>query len=290
MNGLFIVDKEAGMTSRDVVNAIIRKTETGKVGHTGTLDPIATGVLVICVGKATKFVEFLSATEKEYEARICLGKETDTLDRTGTVLKEELVSLSDEEIDSTLMHFLGSYEQEVPKYSAVKVAGKKLYEYARAGKEVSLPKRVVEIKKIERITPVQRENGKIYFSIRVVVSKGTYIRSLIRDIATSLHTIGTMEELRRTRQGDFGIERAIPLDDLHLTDLIPISKFLDNIYTVVCDDVLKKDVLNGKILENIYHQGQVVFKDEEGLVLALYQTYEKDKNKIKPYIMLGGVE
>lgn len=290
MNGFFIIDKEAGMTSRDVVNAIIRKTETGKVGHTGTLDPIATGVLVICVGKATKFVEFLSATEKEYEARICLGKETDTLDRTGTVLKEELVSLSDEEIDSALMHFLGSYEQEVPKYSAVKVAGKKLYEYARAGKEVSLPKRVVEIKKIERITPIQRENGKIYFSIRVVVSKGTYIRSLIRDIATSLHTIGTMEELRRTRQGDFGIERAIPLDDLHLTDLIPISKFLDNIYTVVCDDVLKKDVLNGKILENIYHQGQVVFKDEEGLVLALYQTYEKDKNKIKPYIMLGGVE
>ena len=290
MNGIFIVDKEPNVTSRDVVDAIIRKTETRKVGHTGTLDPIATGVLVICVGKATKLVELLSATEKEYIASICLGKETDTLDRTGNILKEEEVSLEDERIDSVLNSFLGSYEQEVPKYSAVKVHGKKLYEYARNGEEVTLPKKTVEIRDIKRISDIRREEGKLFFSIKVVVSKGTYIRSLIRDIASKLETIGTMEELRRTRQGVFTIDEALPLEEIHLNHLLPISKVLDNFYTVICDDVLKKDVLNGKILKNIYHQDKVVFQDKEGLVLAIYQVYEKEPEMIKPYVMLGGVE
>ncbi len=290
MNGIFLIDKPEGITSREVVDTIIRKTETRKVGHTGTLDPMATGVLLICVGKATKLVKFLTAADKEYEARICLGVETDTLDRTGNLIKEENCSLEEESIDRVLESFLGEYEQEVPKYSAVKVNGKKLYEYARAKVEVSLPKRKVSIYELKRVSPLEKRDGKIFFSIRTKVSKGTYIRSLVRDIALRLHTIGMMQELRRTRQGAFSIEECKPLEDIHLVDLHPISSVLKGLYTVTCDDVLKKDVLNGKILTDKYHHDRVVFQDREGSLLAIYQVYEKDTTKIKPYVMLGGVK
>lgn len=290
MDGLFFIDKPKGITSRDVVNTVIRKTETRKVGHTGTLDPLATGVLIVCVGKATKLVDILTATEKVYEAEICLGIETDTLDVEGIVLKEECVTLSEEKIDDVLKNMVGEYEQEVPKYSAVKVNGKKLYEYARENKEVSLPTRVVTIFEIERISPLRNENGKVYFSIRTKVSKGTYIRSLIRDIAIKLNTIGIMNNLRRVRQGNFTIDMCKNLDDIYLADLHPLADVLSDVYQVVVDDVLKKEVLNGKILKNTYNQDRILFKDREGALLALYQIYEKDDTKIKPYIMIGGIK
>ena len=290
MNGIFFIDKPSGMTSREVVDTIIRKTETRKVGHTGTLDPLATGVLIVCVGKATKLVDLLTCEDKEYEARVCLGMETDTLDKEGTILYEESVHLTESQIDEALSSLIGSYQQEVPKYSAIRVNGKKLYEYARNQEEVFLPTREVTIYQLKRISPVMEEQGKVYFSIRTKVSKGTYIRSLIRDIARKLHTYGNMEELRRIQQGTFAIENCIPLEDLHLSDLHPISSVLTNFYTVTCSDELKKEVLNGKILENIYHQDKVVFKDSDGLVLAVYQIYEKDRLMMKPQIMLGGVE
>lgn len=290
MNGIFFIDKPKGITSREVVNTIIRKTETRKVGHTGTLDPLATGVLIVCVGKATKLVDVLTATEKVYEAEICLGKETDTLDVEGTIIREEQVSFTEEQIDSVLDSMLGEYDQEVPKYSAVKVNGKKLYEYAREKKEVVLPTRKVSILEIERISPICNQDGKVFFSIRTKVSKGTYIRSLIRDIAYRLGTIGTMENLRRIKQGKFTINQCKNLDDIHLSDLHPIKDALCDIYTVVTDDVLKKDVLNGKILENTYNQEKLLFQDKEGALLALYQIYEKDNTKIKPYVMIGGIK
>lgn len=290
MDGIFFIDKPKGITSRDVVNTVIRKTETRKVGHTGTLDPLATGVLIVCVGKATKLVDILTATEKVYEAEICLGIETDTLDVEGIVLKEECVTLSEEKIDDVLKNMVGEYEQEVPKYSAVKVNGKKLYEYARENKEVSLPTRVVTIFEIERISQLRNENGKVYFSIRTKVSKGTYIRSLIRDIAIKLNTIGIMNNLRRVRQGNFTIDMCKNLDDIYLADLHPLADVLSDVYQVVVDDVLKKEVLNGKILKNTYNQDRILFKDREGALLALYQIYEKDDTKIKPYIMIGGIK
>ncbi len=290
MDGIFFIDKPKGITSRDVVNTVIRKTETRKVGHTGTLDPLATGVLIVCVGRATKLVDVLTATEKVYEAEICLGIETDTLDIEGTILNEQSVTIEEEQIDDALKAMLGEYEQEVPKYSAVKVDGKKLYEYARENKEVVLPTRMVTIFSIERISPLRTENGKIYFSIRTKVSKGTYIRSLIRDIATKLNTIGIMSNLRRIQQGKFTIDMCKNLDDVHLSDLHPLADALANIYQVITDDVLKKDILNGKIIENTYNQDRILFKDKEGALLALYQTYEKDNTKIKPYIMIGGIK
>ena len=146
-----IIDKEKGITSRDVVNAVVKKFNTKRVGHTGTLDPIATGVLVICVGSATKLVSELTCDNKEYIATVELGTLTDTLDNTGKVLKEENIYVTKEEIIAALNSFKVKYLQEVPIYSAVKINGKKLYEYARNGEKVELPKRQVEIKSIDLI-------------------------------------------------------------------------------------------------------------------------------------------
>ncbi len=289
MNGLFFIDKDSGCTSRDVVNEIIKKVETNKVGHTGTLDPIASGVLVICVGKATKLVSKLMAEEKEYEVSVTLGIKTDTLDITGQVLKEEEVYVSKKQIEDVLDSFIGTYEQEVPIYSAVKVAGKRLYEYAREGKQVVLPKRMVNIKQIKLISEPQMVDNHLVFKIRTTVSKGTYIRSLVSDIAKRLNTIGTMSSLRRIRLGNIRIDKCQKIDDLRLQDLVPVSEVLGDYPNIVVDEVLKKDILNGKIVENKYNSPEVVFVDKNNHVLALYKTYDKDNTKIKPDVMLGGI-
>lgn len=289
MNGVFLVDKEAGVTSRDVVNEIIKKTETNKVGHTGTLDPLATGVLAVCVGRATKLVDYLTNADKTYIAEITLGIETDTLDLEGSVLKEEIPMLTDENIFQAVMSMKGKYEQEVPIYSAIKVNGKKLYEYAREGIAVELPKREVEIYDISVVSPVVRENNKIIFSVECSVSKGTYIRSLVRDIAYKLNTIGIMSKLRRIKQGNFLIEDCKEIDDIRIADMVSINELLKGSNMLTVDDILKKDILNGKIISNIYNEKKIVFIDNEDLVLALYEVYHKDNTKMKPTIMLGGI-
>lgn len=290
MNGVFLVDKEAGVTSRDVVNEIIKKTETNKVGHTGTLDPLATGVLAICVGRATKLVDYLTSVNKTYIAEVTLGIETDTLDLEGNVLREEPVSFTEQKIKEAVLSMKGKYAQEVPIYSAIRVNGKKLYEYAREGISVELPKRDVEIFEISLVSPVVRENGKIIFSIECNVSKGTYIRSLVRDIAKKLNTIGIMSKLRRIKQGNFLIENCKLIEDVRLADMICIKELLKDTNMIVADDVLKNDILNGKIISNIYGIDEVVFIDSDDLVLAIYRTYEKDTTKLKPYIMIGGLK
>lgn len=290
MDGVFLVDKEAGVTSRDVVNEIIKKTETSKVGHTGTLDPLATGVLVICVGKATKLVDYLSSADKTYIAEITLGLETDTLDCEGSIKNEKFVSCSDEEIIKAIFSMKGKYEQEVPLYSAVKVNGKKLYEYAREGLKVELPKREVQIFDIKLSSPIKRYDGKIIFSIECRVSKGTYIRSLVRDIALKLHTIGIMSKLRRVKQGRFSVENCKKIDDIRIKDMIGIRDLLSDLPTVTVDNGLKKDILNGKILDSLYNTNQVLFVDQNNFALAIYHIYDKDKTKLKPYIMIGGIK
>ena len=290
MDGVFLVDKESGVTSRDVVNEIIKKTETSKVGHTGTLDPLATGVLVICVGKATKLVDYLSSADKTYIAEITLGLETDTLDCEGSIKNEKFVSCSDEEIIKAIFSMKGKYEQEVPLYSAVKVNGKKLYEYAREGLKVELPKREVQIFDIKLSSPIKRYDGKIIFSIECRVSKGTYIRSLVRDIALKLHTIGIMSKLRRVKQGRFSVENCKKIDDIRIKDMIGIRDLLSDLPTVTVDNGLKKDILNGKILDSLYNTNQVLFVDQNNFALAIYHIYDKDKTKLKPYIMIGGIK
>lgn len=286
MNGILIIDKPKGITSRDVVNTVVKKFNTKKVGHTGTLDPLATGVLVICVGSATKLVDELTCNDKEYIASVELGTLTDTLDNTGNILKEENCTKTKEEIVNMLNNFKGKYLQEVPKYSAVKINGKKLYEYARENIEIELPKREVEIKNIELLSDIEYIENKTIFKFKCSVSKGTYIRSLIRDIANKLGTIGIMTDLRRIRQGKFNIENSINLEEMSENKLINIIDILDY-KKIELNNNIKKQVLNGAIIDNIYDINEVLFI-ENNEAIALYKIYDKDSKKLKPYKMFKG--
>lgn len=183
--GILIIDKPEGYTSRDIVNIVGRFLNTPKVGHGGTLDPIATGVLVVAVGDGLKILEFLGNDTKEYIATVKLGVSTDTLDISGNIIKEqENYFLNQVELDDAIKSFKGKYFQEVPLYSSVKVNGKRLYKYAREKEDVILPKREVEIFEIELLSVNHDE-----LKFRAVVSKGTYIRSLIRDIGENKNTL-----------------------------------------------------------------------------------------------------
>ena len=286
MNGILIIDKPKGITSRDVVDTVVKKLNTKKVGHTGTLDPIATGVLVVCVGDATKLVEDLTCDDKEYIASVELGTITDTLDSTGRILKDEKCVKTKDEIVISLNSFKGKYMQEVPIYSAVKINGKKLYEYAREGINIDLPKREVEIKNIELVDNVKYKNNKTYFGFKCTVSKGTYIRSLIRDISNKLNAIGIMTDLRRTRQGKFKIEDSILLEDVCLEKLINIVDILD-LKKVKLTKNMEKEILNGAIIDNIYECDEVLFI-KDNVAIAIYKKYDKDINKLKPYKMFKG--
>ena len=278
MDGILLIDKPKGVTSRDVVNCVVKKLNIKKVGHTGTLDPIATGVLVICVGKATKLVNYLTSTEKEYIATVELGTKTDTLDNTGKIIEEQKANIKKEEILNALESFKGKYVQEVPIYSAVKVNGKKLYEYARNGEKVELPKREVEVKNIELIGDSSYINNKTIFKFKCIVSKGTYIRALINDIATKLNTIGIMTDLRRIKQGKFNIDDCIEINNIELSKLISIINVLDCKKIELSSDIEKK-VLNGNKLKNIYNANKVMFI-KENKAIDLYEGNEELKISI----------
>lgn len=281
MNGIIVVNKPKGITSRDVVNKVCKILNTKKVGHTGTLDPIASGTLVLCIGNATKLVEELTSYDKEYIATVKLGVLTDTLDTTGKVLKTQNLKLKKEELIKTLNSFIGTYKQEVPIYSAVKINGKKLYEYARCNIDVTLPKRSVTIHDIELL-----DFNKDNYKFRVKVSKGTYIRSLIKDINDKLNVIGSMEDLIRTKQGMFSLNDSYTLDNIENKEykLISIEEVLKKYNTVTIDEALYKKIKNGAIIDNTYNADKIVFK-YNNKVIAIYKKYDKDHNKLKPYKM-----
>ncbi len=264
MNGILLVDKEKGLTSRDVVNEISKILHTKKVGHTGTLDPLATGVLVVCLGNYTKLTSLLTSMEKEYIATMKLGILTDTLDITGNILKEEKVKISPEEIKKVFAIFPKKYVQEVPLYSAVKVNGKKLYEYARENIEVTLPKKEVLIKKLEIINI---QDDTIIF--KALVSKGTYIRSLINDLASKLNTVGVMTDLRRTKQGNFKIEDCHKLKDINEKMLITVDKIFNYPVININEEQFKK-VINGNMLK-LNCQDEFVFVSFNNKKIAIYQ-------------------
>ena len=213
MDGLILINKQKGFTSHDVVNVIRKKLNTKKVGHTGTLDPNATGVLPILIGKGTKISKYLMEHDKTYIATLKLGEKTDTGDSEGQVIEEKSIpkDLRKEDINDVLQSFLGKQKQLPPMYSAIKINGKKLYKYAREGKEVKIEPRNIEIYKIELL---EYQNNKIKFEVEC--SKGTYIRTLCEDISQKLGTVGYMEELQRTKVNTFKIEDSILLDDITL--------------------------------------------------------------------------
>jgi len=276
MNEILLVNKKSGVTSRDVVNDLVHIFHTKKIGHTGTLDPLATGILICLIGKYTKLGNDITCTYKEYEAEMKLGIITDTYDIEGKVLERNKVDISEDTIRETIMSFKREYLQEVPIYSSVKINGRKLYDYARSGDKVILPSREVDIKELEILSI----NGNI-IKFRCLVSKGTYIRSLINDIGDYLDVPMTMSNLQRTKSGYFNLDNAYTLDDIKNGNyhLINLKYSLKEYNQVNVDDDLSKRILNGQILEDIYGNKPVVFIYKDN-VIGIYQEYQD--NKLKP--------
>ena len=276
------MNKPKGLTSRDVVNIACKSLNTKKIGHTGTLDPIATGVLVLCIGNSTKLVEILTSKDKEYIATVKLGILTDTLDSDGITIERKNVSLKKEELIEVLNSFVGTYLQEVPKYSAVKVNGKKMYEYARKKVDIESPKRVVRINSIELL-----DFNNLSYKFKVEVSKGTYIRSLIKDINDKLGIIGVMDDLIRVRQGNFNLKNSCDIEHLKNGNfkLLTNDEVLKDYKHISVDDKVYNKIRNGQLLDNIYEEDERVFTFNSK-VIAIYKKYEKEPLKIKPYKML----
>lgn len=244
MNKLILINKEMDMTSHDLVNIARRSLRTKKIGHTGTLDPNATGLMVLAVNNATKLVNYLQNDDKEYIFQMEFGYTTDTLDQWGEKVQEQAVKeFSKAEFEEVLESFLGDITQTPPIYSAIKVNGKKLYEYARANEPVEIPSRQVHISEIELL------DFEDSYKVRVACSSGTYIRTLIADIAVKLGNLGVMTSLVRTRVGQMYLEDAISIDQLKNNEL----KFVD---PEIVLEAYKKveypdqaDIFNGRRIE-----------------------------------------
>ena len=277
-NGIIVINKDINYTSRDVVNIVSKIFKTKKVGHTGTLDPLATGVLVIVFGKYTKLVNLLTSLDKTYIAEIKLGTKTDTLDITGNIIETKDFAVTKEQILEVLNSFKGIYQMEVPIYSAIKVNGKKLYEYARNNTPVTLPIKKVNIYDIKLL-----DFHDDLIKIEVNVEKGTYIRSLIRDICEKLNTVGTMNNLIRTKQGKFKIEDAYSIKDikdgnfkvLNIRDVLNLRE-----YNLNDEEYFK--IKNGNPIKLNYSDEYILFTyNREDIAL-----YQKDNDIYKCLIML----
>lgn len=287
MNGIIVVNKEKGMTSHDVVNKIRRIFKTKQVGHLGTLDPLAEGVLAVCINDATKLVQFLSEHDKTYIATICLGKCTDTYDLEGTVIEQKKVyDINESDIDKVLNSFLGESEQIPPIYSSIKVNGKKLYEYARNNESVVVEPRKIKIYDIKRISDLTYNDDCCFFDIEVSVSKGTYIRSLCYDIGKKLEIPSLMYKLIRTKLGNFGLKNSNTLSEIEIGNYHLYSK-LDALecYTMIEDKELIVKASSGMKISIRYVDElindtpeKIVIKDNDRLIAI----YEKN-NELKCY-------
>lgn len=290
--GVINIYKEKGFTSHDVVNIVRKTLGRVKTGHTGTLDPDAEGVLPICVGKATKLADYIAADIKEYKAEITLGITTTTEDISGDVIEKRAVESSEEEVKSAINSFVGEYNQTPPMYSAIKVNGKKLYELAREGKEIERKTRLINIYKIRDIKALGNNKYEFY----VLCSKGTYIRTLCKDIGEKLGCGGCMSDLTRTRSGNFYIEDSIKINDFKdmvsqnkLNEiLLPVEKVLSNYKTVNIDSKAEKFVLNGNKISVSYIDEKDI---KETKVVAKFNdrvvgVYEVLGDFIKPITML----
>ena len=316
MDGILIIDKPAGITSHDVVARIRRTLKTRRVGHTGTLDPFATGVMVILVGRATRLAQFLDKDEKEYEAVIQFGHETDTGDITGTPiglsepgaiatgffggqpinneLTEKLASI---DWERTLSKFRGEIDQTPPMYSAKKVAGKKLYEHARKGDVIDRrPVRVVisELVVSTQKNPVATAPGSdTSLRIRVVCSAGTYIRQLAEDIGREVEIGAHLTELRRTSAGRFSIDEAVTLDELDKSEnpsscLLPIEVAVEHlpVITLAPDRVEKtRNGLSTRVETAFESDSPIQMRDDHGSLIAI-GIYDPAENAIRPKVVL----
>lgn len=297
-HGMINIKKEAGYTSHDVVAKLRGILKQKKIGHTGTLDPDAVGVLPVCLGVGTKLCDMLTDSDKEYVAVFLLGITTDTQDMSGTVLTREEVCVTPEQVKDAVYAFLGSYEQVPPMYSALKVNGKKLYELAREGREVERKARCVTIKEIEIL---QMQLPKV--RIRVACSKGTYIRTLCDDIGKKLGCGAAMESLLRTRAGAFHIEDALSLAQVEqlvrenrVEDvIIPPDEMFPDLRKEKAKNQYQKQLANGNILtlrmlcgsSGFYDKEQVRIYSEQGIFYGVYRYEEKTEvfYPVKMFVM-----
>lgn len=297
-NGIINVYKEKGFTSHDVVAKLRGILKQKKIGHTGTLDPEAEGVLPVCLGKATKLCELLTDKDKTYEACLRLGIQTDTQDMTGKIQKEAKVSVLEDEVTNVILSFLGEYHQIPPMYSALKVNGKKLYEYAREGIEVERkPRKVtiysIEIKKIEL--------PRVWFSVSC--SKGTYIRTLCNDIGEKLGCFGCMETLKRTKASVFSISDSLKLSEIEkLRDenkvasvLFPLDAMFQHMTGVTVKREFHKLLYNGNPLA-LEHLDKITEKeqeirvyDAEGHFIGIY-SWKENSRQYQPVKLFLPVE
>lgn len=295
LNGIISIYKEAGYTSHDVVAKMRGICRQKKIGHTGTLDPQATGVLPVCLGSGTKLCDMLTEKEKEYRAVMLLGVTTDTQDTTGRVLSEKTVTVTEEQVEQACRSFLGKYQQVPPMYSALKVNGKKLYELAREGKEVERKAREVEILDLQ-ILSVQLP--RVEFLVRC--TKGTYIRTLCVDIGEKLGCGACMERLLRTRVGGFTLEQSVTLTQLEAlreegkldSVLFPVEKAFEQTAFLTVKEEFARLLQNGNPLfvpqlleERREPAGEWVrMYSPEGRFMAVY-TYDEQKDRYQPVKM-----
>ena len=282
MDEIIVINKEKGCTSHDVVYKV-KRLFGKKVGHTGTLDPNATGVLPILIGKGTELSQFLINHDKKYIATIQLGVKTDTGDCEGNVVEKKDVvvdNLKEDFVKNVLLGLIGKQKQIPPMYSAIKINGKKLYEYARSGKSVDIPEREIEIYDLKLLNINENEKTIEY---EIYCSKGTYVRTMCEKISEKLGTVGYMKDLKRTMVGDFKIEDAITIDELKekfedgqflKNKIISIENFFDNKTSIVLDDKKMKLFLNGVMLDS----------NENGLV----KVYDLNHNFIGIGISIDG--
>ena len=295
MNGLLIIDKPAGITSHDVVARVRRALKTKRVGHTGTLDPFATGVMVVLVGKATRLAQFLDKDEKEYEAVVKFGFETDTGDNTGqrtadSALQAEEIAERLENIDweSVLQKFRGSIEQIPPMYSAKKVEGKKLYELARQGVEIERKPVTVNIAKLELIDSALRTPHSAV--LRVACSAGTYIRTLAEEIGREIGVGAHLTALRRTRAGRFSIDEATRLDEVSEADLRPVEQAVEHLPEFVLREDRVAKTLNGmstRDLSGTFTEGQQIRMTSPTGELIAIGYYDDSEKVVQPKVVLG---
>lgn len=291
MDGILPLWKPRGMTSHDCVMKIRRIYKTKKVGHTGTLDPEVEGVLPICIGQATKVVPFLTDTKKTYIAELKLGQTTETEDSYGEIVETVEVNAfpKTSEIDACFESFIGVTEQIPPMYSAVKVNGKKLYEYARANEEVERPIRNIEIYSIKRLAQNKDEHT---IRFQVTCSKGTYIRTLCVDIGKKLGYPAHMSFLERTQTGNFTKKEAVTFEQLEKTAneaereawLKPLLTGVDHLSSLEVTEQIMRKVLHGQKLPrpDKLPKTNPFLMVHRGELLAIYQLHEKNEQEIKP--------
>ena len=283
MNGIVIVDKPQGWTSQDVTARLRRVFSTRRIGHGGTLDPMATGVLPVFVGRATRGVEFFEHAEKTYETVLRLGLTTDTEDITGEKLEEREVSFTSERLEEVLERFRGDILQIPPMYSALKVNGQKLYDLARKGRTVERQPRPITIHELTLL-----EEGQETLRLRVRCSKGTYIRTLCKDIGEALGCGGCMEALRRVSAGEYGIAEAVPLQQLLETEepekyLRPVDSMFRNYPAVTLTENQEKRCRNGNSFSVKLEAGTYRAYGKDGAFLMLAKVEDGVMSTVKSF-------